>query len=253
MSAKASDRYLFTILFLLTVIWIAPVAGASQAAAAGLPCLECHKSKNSGKVVHPAIEMGCSSCHGTPHKKEKPELSLSAEVPELCFQCHDDSGFRKRSVHTAVAAGMCISCHNPHSSDNAKLVSGIPQELCYVCHDRGAFTKATQHSPVANGECTTCHNPHSSDHASNLEYPPGEICMNCHGEEASENHVLRDLGLGDRHPVSGKPDPSRKGKEISCLSCHNPHSSEHRSLLAHDRAKVENLCLQCHKKKFVRP
>lgn len=254
MPAKIPGRYFFTFLYLLTAIWTVQIAGAGQATAAGLPCLKCHNSKNTGKVVHPAIEMGCSSCHSTPHKNEKPELSLSEEVPGLCFQCHDDSGFKKKSIHTAVAAGMCTSCHNPHSSDNAKLISGNPQELCYGCHDREAFTRATQHGPVAQGECTTCHNPHASDHESNLEYSPDEICLNCHGEEASKGHGLAGLGFGGKHmPGIGKPDPSREGKEIACLSCHNPHSSRHKALLSFEKGEVENLCLKCHKRIYINP
>lgn len=195
-----------------------------------------------------AIEMGCQSCHNAPHKKEKPELSLADQPPGLCYMCHDSSGFGKASVHSAVAAGMCTSCHNPHSSGNEKLLTGAGSALCFQCHDSAIFTKATQHNPVAEGQCTFCHNPHSADNAKNLEFPASEICMNCHDMKGA--HVLNGLGFGDKHPLSGVADPSNKGHDISCMSCHSPHSSGYASLLEFEG--VKNLCLKCHKKSYLR-
>lgn len=245
-----NTRYFLTafITQLTLIVLLSGVAGAEEK----LPCLQCHKSKNAFKTVHAAIDMGCDVCHGTPHKEEKPELSLTVEAPDLCYQCHDTSGFQKTSVHTAVAAGMCTGCHNPHSNDNPKLLIAAGGDLCFNCHDNGMFTKAVQHSPVAGGECTTCHNPHSSDNAKNLEAPPAELCTMCHGDEAGEGHVLTGLGLGDKHPLVGKPDPSQEGKELSCISCHTPHSSDHASLFKHDSAKAENLCMKCHRKTYIK-
>lgn len=240
------------ILFLLLGLCAAGMPDAGTALAVELPCLECHKSKKTGKVVHPAVEMGCSLCHLSPHKEEKPELSLTSDMPGLCYQCHDRAGFQKTSVHAPVAGGMCASCHNPHASDNKKLLSGNIPEICYACHDKGAFTKSTQHSPVAQGQCAFCHNPHSSDNPANLQYPPGELCLMCHPDKTSGSHVLTGLGFGDKHPMSGKPDPSRKGRELSCTSCHNPHSSARRALFVSEGAKTENLCLLCHEKSYIR-
>jgi len=221
------------------------------ASAAELPCLQCHPSKKAGKIVHSAVEMGCSTCHGEPHRQEKPELDLTADVPDLCFQCHDAAAFQKKSVHSAVAAGMCTSCHNPHSSDRENLLTDTQPGLCYGCHDKGMFTKSVQHSPVAEGKCTFCHDPHASDNAYNLTSPLEDLCAMCHGDKSSGKHVLAGLGFGDTHPVSGKPDPSREGKELSCVSCHSPHSSSHKGLFVHDETK-ENLCLLCHKKSSLR-
>ena len=114
------------------------------------------------------------------------------------------------------------------------------------------FTKDVQHSPVAEGECSVCHDPHASDYAYNLSSQPGELCAMCHPDKSSGRHVLAGLGFGDAHPVRGKPDPSREGKELSCVSCHSPHSSSHKGLLVLDGTKTENLCLLCHKKSSLR-
>ena len=63
--------------------------------------------------------------------------------------------------------------------------------------------------------------------------------------------VLAGFGLGN-HPVTGKPDPSRPGRELSCTSCHNPHSSNLVSLFASESLSLRSLCLMCHKKIMVR-
>jgi predicted CXXCH cytochrome family protein len=52
----------------------------------------------------------------------------------------------------------------------------------------------------------------------------------------------------------GHLDPSRKGQELGCTSCHNPHSSEKKVLLVNDGPdSPANLCHQCHTKITVRP
>jgi predicted CXXCH cytochrome family protein len=245
-------RLIVLMLVVVSFSLLAVYSSYETVSAAELPCLQCHKSKKAGKVVHSAVEMGCATCHNEPHRNEKPELDLTASVPDLCFQCHDAGMFQKKSVHSAVAAGMCTSCHNPHSSDLEKLLTDTPPGLCYGCHDKGIFTKRVQHGPVADGQCLLCHNPHASDYAYNLSSPVEELCTMCHPDKSSGKHVLAGLGFGDAHPVSGKPDPSREGKQLSCLSCHSPHSSVNKALLVHDGTTTKSLCLLCHKKSSLR-
>ncbi len=224
----------------------APVSAKEQ------QCLDCHAKVQSGKVVHAALGMGCESCHTAPHAKKKPELSLMSEVPELCFNCHDKGAFTKKSQHTAVAGGMCTSCHNPHSGDNEKLLVTTPPELCYTCHDKQLFSKRVVHPPVKDGQCTFCHNPHSSDNAYNLSQPAADLCVMCHDKQASGRHVMAGFSAGDTHPVKGKPDPSKPGRELACTSCHAPHSSNMKFLFTNETASPDNLCLMCHKKIMLR-
>jgi predicted CXXCH cytochrome family protein len=228
----------------------------SSSAAAAQSCLDCHGDLIEGKTAHQAVAMGCESCHSAidasdiPHKKKnKIAKGLSAEQPDLCYGCHDRAPFDKKVLHAAVGMG-CTGCHNPHASKNPKLIVSPMPDLCYSCHDKAGFSKKTVHPPVASGDCLTCHVPHSGDNPSLLLSPVPDLCLMCH-DTMNSKHVLAGYGLGG-HPISGKADPSRPGKEISCTSCHTPHSSLNPFLFTNATGGSGGLCLACHAKIMVR-
>lgn len=230
---------------------------AAASAAWAQSCLDCHPDLAEGKSVHAAVSMGCESCHSAidpstiPHKKKnKIARGLSAEQPDLCYGCHDQSLFTKKVVHAAVFMG-CTGCHNPHASANAKLLVSPTPGLCFNCHDKAAFTKKNVHQPVASGDCTVCHNPHSGENPSLLTSVVPDLCLMCHDKMSSGRHVLAGYGPGD-HPVSGKADPSHPGSDLSCISCHGPHSSDFASLVVAETGNPRSLCLVCHQKIMVR-
>lgn len=170
---------------------------------------------------------------------------------DQCLKCHEKLK-KAKFIHPVLDMG-CSSCHaEPHKNKKAELslISEQP-DLCYGCHDKGMFTKKNVHAAVASG-CTSCHNPHSSDNGSILTSPVSELCAMCHDKQASGRHVMVKFGTGDDHPVKGKTDPSRTGKELSCTSCHNPHSSEMKTLFTNEK-QPDNLCEMCHVKVTARP
>ncbi len=227
-----------------------PMASTAQS------CADCHAELTADKTAHAAVAMGCESCHTAidasdiPHKKKnKIAKGLSAEQPDLCFGCHDKAQFSKPNVHAALSMG-CTSCHNPHASKHAKLLSSPMPDVCYSCHDRAAFMKKNVHPPVAIG-CTACHQPHSGDIARLLNSPVPDLCIMCHDAMSSGKHVMAGHGSGN-HPVSGKPDPSRPERELSCISCHLPHASDLATLFTGAQGYPKSICLTCHRKIMVR-
>lgn len=286
-------RFVIVILLLLIQqLFILSSLSSPGLYAQELPCLQCHKSKNAGDITHAAVGFGCAICHLSPHEEEKPTLSLLAGSPDLCYMCHDKNSFMKEVQHTAVTAGLCTSCHNPHtgninkllvmegselcyschsrgifekkvqhtavtaglctschdphSSENTNVLVKTTPELCYSCHDRGNFEKEVRHTVVEAGLCTSCHDPHSSDNFIGLTQPIWDLCLSCHEGQSSGKHVT--AGFGDDHPLRNKPDPGRPGRELSCTSCHAPHSSNLTSLFINEKLSPDNLCLMCHKK-----
>jgi len=177
------------------------------------PCLKCHAALSKGKTVHAALSLGCDSCHAA---------LLAAEVPHR--------------TPKGVAKGLFAT----------------EPKLCYRCHDKSPFEKKVVHPALGMG-CTVCHNPHASDAASLLSAPVGKLCVTCHENQASGKHVLTSISPGDNHPLRGKLDPSNAKRELSCISCHNPHSSAQRRLFVTNTAGPAGLCPLCHQKISVNP
>lgn len=196
-------------------------------------CLMCHEELTKKKVVHPAVQMGCPTCHSAidatdiPHKKSnKITKGLASEVPELCFGCHENKMFEGKDVHPPVLGGMCLSCHNPHSTDSPKLLVSEVPSLCFTCHDKNKFEDKKIHPPVKDGMCLMCHFPHKSDNEKLLQLEVPDLCFNCHDKaEFTKKNV---------HP------PVEAGM---CLDCHNPHASKNASLTV---KAITALCTSCH-------
>ncbi|SPP99718.1 hypothetical protein NBG4_110021 [Candidatus Sulfobium mesophilum] len=218
-------------------------------------CQQCHKELTRKKIVHAAVKKGCSVCHSAidaadiPHKKKNTiTKGLAAEVPALCFQCHDKKKFENTTIHPPVKDGMCLACHSPHNSDNGKLLQSAVPDLCFNCHDKTEFTKKNVHPPVMAG-CFDCHAAHASKYTSLTVKAQTALCTACHTAPEIKNgiHIMRGFAAPG-HPVSGKTDPKRQGKRFSCASCHQPHSSDFRKLVRYKNDTPFEICISCHPK-----
>ena len=111
-----------------------------------------------GIVHYPYQERECSSCHN--------ERSLGHMVepePDLCYLCHEDLGESFKYLHGPVAGGYCTSCHDPHQSENKKLLRFKGQALCFYCHDQARLLKTEMHVDLDGMACSDCHHPHGGE------------------------------------------------------------------------------------------
>ena len=218
-------------------------------------------------------EAACSGCH----QLEAPSPVSPPGKPEeaICYACHRSIP-TGRHIHGPAAVWYCLSCHNPDvypvkyqfvAVDPwkvSKLVQPIAprvtdpkipvvrsitiREACLKCH-RDVMSGLFKHGPVDAGYCTLCHDPHASENAAWLRKPSWDLCTTCHDEKATERHVLTGMKKGSSHPTKHKRDPARRGKRMTCVSCHEPHSAESRHLFAFDAKERFELCGYCHGKK----
>lgn len=250
-------------------------------------CHDPHQSaapKLLAKYTHPPFaDKQCEVCHA-PAKDGKVVLT-QADAKSLCVMCHDEKAkqIETAKVQHPGAAGDCTDCHNPHASKYIGLPKTNPVDICLGCHSDIAelAKKPVHHQPVFEQGCGTCHQPHGAEREKLLRAQGNALCLECHGPDATPQedkaaHVLKifngtlrlpddyytknkvpvlPLKYGKGHPLMGHPvsdvaDPRDITKiyaKLSCLSCHQPHSSANADLLVNDQKNNTQFCATCHK------
>ncbi len=192
-------------------------------------CLECHEDKAKGKKTHPAVEMGCMTCHLIRNAGETTRVNLkTARVATLCVQCHADKSVPPRSRVHPPAVQDCLKCHDAHTSANEHLLlkptSGAKGEnLCLECHKQGVNVpdKGSRHAALDMG-CETCHVTHKTGKNGQQEFDfhltkgAPELCVGCHD--------VKEEKLAQAH--KGQPFAG-----AVCTSCHDPHDSKSPKLM----------------------
>lgn len=212
----------------------------------------------SAEAFHRAEnETKCAPCHKMEVNEIK-GIAFDNPADSNCFTCHKKLTTRGQG-HAPAVNWLCTSCHDktePISGNDAnasvsyakfKLSASIGKE-CLNCHKKERETwaeKRFHHMPVDAFQCTRCHNPHSSENRFFLKAKPWDVCTSCHIDKREGNHFISTFG-SKIHPTRGKPDPSRPGKELDCISCHNPHASNTPSLI--EGKSPMSICAKCHKK-----
>lgn len=239
-------------------------------------CRGCHSEElgkwDMSEVKHfPYREEKCESCHAAEHKKFTAELGkpclichdLNSEKIKKahfstdlggvnCFNCHythaaDKKGLLKESVHEPFVSGMCDVCHNI-SAEGKIEVKGQTKKICLACHSSLLVKDDTvKHSGYDMLECVDCHNPHTGGEKWLLKKKITQICFDCHGKEEAAKHPYdvvpsQKINLDKNNEIWLTND-----RQMSCVSCHNPHSAKIPFLL---RESLEDgkLCNICHPK-----
>lgn len=155
-------------------------------------CLDCHsdmKSKFMRRSAHPIRQgtMTCLNCHHFVRQKDYPQ---AYDFNRVCQDCHSDVGGPYPYEHPAADAyavdgNGCTECHDPHGSENDRLLKQPGNQICLQCHAVPGHT--TNHDGVyANLACLTCHTDiHGSFSNRSLLDPNvgakfGKSCY-CHG------------------------------------------------------------------------
>lgn len=250
-------------------------------------CHDPHQSampKLMARFTHPPFaDKQCEICHA-PAKDGKVVLT-QADAKSVCVTCHDEKAKQIESakVQHPGAAGDCTDCHNPHASRFPGLPKTNGVDICLACHTDVADLgkKPVHHQPAFTQGCATCHEPHGGDRQKLLRADGNKLCLECHGPDSTpqpdkaagvlkifdarvslpddyfkENKVVvLPLRYGKGHPIQGHPvsdvtdptDVTKVMQKISCLTCHQPHSSAYPDLLVNDQQNNTAFCATCHK------
>ena len=191
-------------------------------------CLECHNDKATGKYVHTAVSMGCTTCHTVVNVKGATYIALSSPSNQLCFTCHMQS--TDPIQHPPYKEGNCVFCHSPHASDFPAHLYASTQDICMGCHVRDLM-KVNRKARTLNLSWGTT--------------IPFKEMDSWFYLNLDKTHKLNHPVEG--HPVSG-PNVAlgKDAPPITCLSCHEPHHSTVSNLLPSKYKDTTSLCMSCH-------
>jgi len=199
-------------------------------------------------VMHlPEREAECVKCHVM--QVDEAQMSISDPEQNPCISCHR-AMIKEKHVHGPVGSYSCGDCHLIADGGAKYPVSEHGEALCNECHDdkteemkRNNFV----HGPVAVGMCESCHDPHGSAHVGQMISPVNELCLGCHVDATKGGHVIRGV-FGKVHPLEKVADPSRQGRDMSCVSCHDPHGGAGRYFFYDGVTTPFAICGGCHQK-----
>jgi DmsE family decaheme c-type cytochrome len=243
-----------------------PSPALAQTAIAKPVCANCHEQQSNSIMLtaHGANndEKGtaCESCHGNasqhvqdPMKNKMVSVlttrdATAAEKTGVCLTCHGGTrqfAFWSAGAHKKndVACSDCHSIHGGQAAGNFRNIKDssfaaapytttskqLAYKTCIGCHRdvRGEIVKPSHH-PIVEGKvaCHDCHDPHGTPTPLMLKSESvHDLCVTCHADK-------RGPWIHEHPPVME-----------NCATCHTPHGSAHKGLLAQ---KPPVLCGDCH-------
>ncbi len=138
-------------------------------------CLDCHADMRKTlhqRSNHPLKDgqMSCDSCH-SPHGSAIGGAVDAISVNDKCWECHAETRGPFLWEHAPVQEN-CLTCHDPHASNQTKMLTVSAPRLCQSCHQFGHHqTVAGEPGQVwiMNRSCVNCHpRIHGSNHPSGV-------------------------------------------------------------------------------------
>lgn len=214
-------------------------------------CEDCHgmhtppSHLGRGPVSPDPADQYCLDCHddGGKIKQINPKGGHPMWVP-----------FTAAMIETGhVGTVGCTDCHTPHASGNKLLIKKTVIDTCLSCHPEKATLPGTKHDAAVvnvNGETRTCLSCHAIHGNGSRPAPPTGVnpasafCLSCHDGRTTARKVgpyrhptgvlLTTSGLPARYsgPIpyfgpDGKRTTNRETGEITCQTCHDPHTWKH--------------------------
>ncbi|HEY6558716.1 MAG TPA: cytochrome b/b6 domain-containing protein [Polyangiaceae bacterium] len=208
-------------------------AAVEKAAAANVPCVECHSAKGArARAPLPGTKAKAPLVNMQKHGQ-------SVHGQERCVDCHVDA---KPALHEPKLGPVdCGGCH-AKASEQYRLSVHAPQKA-------GRPAAAT---------CADCHGTHETLPAKNRDstvHPRRipELCGDCHTKIAPSPDHRQAVALGFQHYKDSihyrAIQKSGLTKAATCVSCHGSHAvrSHLDRLSSVNRWNVPATCGTCHK------
>lgn len=202
-------------------------------------------------VVVPPAEPATAPAE--PAEESKPVLASKTPRLKPCIECHEQFFTLVKSKHFVKgdsrtpkgSEAECTGCHGDTSAHNrtprakglvpvvfgAKAPVGPQNDACLNCHQSGPRInwQGSKHERTQTA-CANCHKAHSTKDPVVVAETQAGVCFECHKDRRAEMF---------RTSVH-----ARKTGFFTCSSCHQPHGSPTRALLA--KSTVNDTCFNCH-------
>jgi DmsE family decaheme c-type cytochrome len=134
-------------------------------------CMTCHtQQKNDfSKPFHHRVKentIQCTDCHQPHGGLDRGQLRSNIAGQEICFKCHSEKQGPFVFEHPAIRLKGCQGCHEPHGSNNPKMLTRTTMTgLCLECHSQ------SKSKTILGGQPPSLHN---------LNSPTYRNCLTCH-------------------------------------------------------------------------
>lgn len=145
------------------------------------------------------------------------------------------AGFKRYVYHSPEHENRCAYCHPMSFSRDDKNPSPLEKSGCFTCHKK-MISARFAHPPAADWACLNCHNRKPARGGGSALAADDKSCAACHM-----------YSLATWNKKAFRHGPSDGGR---CTACHNPHASDHPSLL---HANATDVCLVCHEEFLTKP
>ncbi len=221
--------------------------------------------RDLGTKTGPGDTLICLSCHKLHHGRAgRSMLADTQHDSSMCLRCHPGRATMFTTVHDLLVDSNGCSADTLHDSS-----------LCLRCHPGRTSLFSTVHDlrtsapnernrlgekPEESGPCGACHSFHQFARRPDPQpLDPTGLCATCHQQGQCAEKAS---GLPFSHPTDvqqkdltgtlklilyGQPDDPEK-KSLACLTCHDPHETQHPHFL---RGDPENVCAACHSEKVA--
>ena len=228
-------------------------AGDEAAVDAARVCARCHEAQTASTVEtggH-ATGLSCNDCH---LNRRPGRFGRHHRTVVTCTKHHDmerhPARARSNARRKVAVVRNCITCHQPHGTENLSLVRQeirVPRGITPVRFDNrsgaapGGFT-----DPMVPGTglCEVCHRRTDFYRQDGRGEPHfTESCITCHDHRAGFEVVISDQNCAICHPDQGASfeKASLHSTEFLCSECHDEISPE--AGPGHRRAPA---CNECH-------
>jgi DmsE family decaheme c-type cytochrome len=161
-------------------------------------CTRCHTGVEAAftrRSQHPLKQgnITCLNCH---QFGVRADHNVRLDQLRVCQNCHPEHEGPYPYEHPAadaymVAGGGCLECHEPHGSENDRLLKQADEGLCLQCHmtPPGHLNLPALHGPVRDiDNCVACHSDIHGSFVSPLFLDPmlaarlgsPQPCADCH-------------------------------------------------------------------------